>query len=88
MTSRVSRAVNPSIEAEADGYVLFAIEAEDLLEYEMLCEVPDEAICAFADFNSVHNVWPFWRFHVHDVLQRARLPHVDVPFFSRKPDSR
>jgi hypothetical protein len=36
----------------------------------------------FAELNSVHNVWPFWRQHVFDIVSRARLPHLNVPLFS------
>lgn len=57
------------------------IEATFTVEYEVVSVVDDDAIRAFSDFNSVHNVWPFWRQHVYDIVARARLPHIDVPLF-------
>jgi len=62
--------------------VLFFIEAEYIVEYELIDHLPEEAIKAFAEFNAIHNVWPFWRQHVFDIVQRAKLPHLDVPLFS------
>jgi hypothetical protein len=47
-------------------------------------ELSQGAIKIFADLNSIHNVWPFWRQHVFDVVGRARLPHITVPLFSGK----
>jgi hypothetical protein len=62
--------------------VFFEIEADFMVEYEMLSEISESAIKAFADVNSVHNVWPFWRQHVFDIVARGRLPQFDVPLFS------
>lgn len=58
------------------------IEAVYCAEYSVLKDVSEEAIKAFAQFNAVHNVWPFWRHHVFDTVQRGRLPHIEVPLFS------
>jgi hypothetical protein len=68
-----------------DPPVYFEIEADFLIEYDVRGEPSNEAIklfAEFADLNSVHNVWPFWRQHVFDIVSRARLPHLNVPLFS------
>lgn len=70
---------------EGDAPVFFEIEADFMVEYEILSELSEEAIKAFADMNSVHNVWPFWRQHVFDTVCRSRLPNLDVPLFSGLP---
>jgi preprotein translocase subunit SecB len=62
--------------------VYFEIEADFLVEYERVAELNDAAIKIFADYNSVHNVWPFWRQHVFDVVSRGRLPHLNIPLYS------
>lgn len=65
--------------------VYFEIEADFLVEYEIKSELSPDAMKAFADINSVHNVWPFWRQHVFDVVSRGRLPHLEIPLFSGAP---
>lgn len=67
---------------EEDPKVYFGIEADYLVIYDMIAEVSEEALKAFADFNSVHNVWPFWRQHVFDLVAKARLPALQIPLFS------
>jgi hypothetical protein len=62
--------------------IYFEIEADFLVEYEVKAKLSEAAIKAFADANSVHNVWPFWRQHVFDIVSRARLPHLEVPLFN------
>lgn len=64
------------------GAVQFAIEADFLVRYAAAEDVDDASLDAFATFNAVHNAWPFWRQHVFDIVQRARLPHLEVPLFS------
>jgi hypothetical protein len=61
--------------------IYFEIEADFLVEYDVTIKLSDAAISAFADNNSVHNVWPFWRQHVFDTVSRGRLPHLDIPLF-------
>lgn len=69
-----------------DPKVYFQIEAEFLVEYWMRGEIGYDSLKAFSSFNAVHNVWPFWRQHVFDIVSRARLPRLNVPFFSgRQP---
>jgi hypothetical protein len=74
-----TRVVNDATDAEPDVY--FRIEAKFLVEYEMTSALEEDAIKAFADYNAVHNAWPFWRQHVYDIVQRSRLPHLDIPLF-------
>lgn len=64
-----------------DETAQLVIEADFVVEYRIVKEVSDDAIQAFVDFNAVHNVWPFWRQHVFDVVQRGHLPQLQVPFF-------
>jgi hypothetical protein len=61
--------------------IYFEIEADFLVEYDVKDDISDAAIKAFAEFNSVHNVWPFWRQHVFDTVSRGRLPHIEIPLF-------
>lgn len=74
-----TRVVSDVAEGEPDIY--FRIEAKFLVEYEMTSTLEEDAIKAFAEYNAVHNAWPFWRQHVYDIVQRSRLPHLDVPLF-------
>lgn len=75
-------------EASADkideASVLFTIEADYLVDFEISGELSEEAAKAFASFNAVHNAWPFWRQHVYDIAQKARLPHLDIPLYQVK----
>jgi preprotein translocase subunit SecB len=61
--------------------VFYVIEATFLVSYEFKTEVDEQALRVFADFNAVHNVWPFWRQHVFDVVQKGGLPKLKVPLF-------
>lgn len=74
-------ALEPEQSADA-GTVLFTIEASFIVEYLAEAELEHESIRLFANHNGVHNVWPFWRQHVADVIDRARLPRFVVPLFS------
>lgn len=74
----------PDDESEKE-IVLYALEATFAVDYEILEQMPEEHVSSFANFNSVHNVWPFWRQHVYDTLKRASLPVPEVPFFAGKP---
>jgi hypothetical protein len=66
-----------------DSKNLAVIEATFVVEYEILGEIDENALKAFSEINAVHNAWPFWRQHVFDVKQRARLPtSVEVPLLS------
>jgi hypothetical protein len=76
------RVVDKESAAEENPELLFMIEADYLVEYRINDEITDDEAKAFAHFNGVHNVWPFWRQHVFTVTQQARLPHVEVPLFT------
>jgi hypothetical protein len=68
---------------KADIFV--EIEADFVASYEIKAVVTAEAIAAFASFNAVHNVWPFWRQHVFDIVNRAHLFPIEIPLFSGEP---
>lgn len=44
--------------------------------------ISEDALKAFAEFNVIHNVWPFWRQHVFDLVQRGGLPQLEIPLFA------
>ncbi|WP_321528303.1 hypothetical protein [Sedimenticola selenatireducens] len=70
------------VEHEGKEHILLTLEAEFLVVYEITGKLQEEALKAFADYNAVHNAWPFWRQFVFDAVQRSKLPHLDVPLFS------
>lgn len=76
-----TRVVSDSIE-QSEAAPHFEIEAEFLVLYEMTGDIEEAALTAFANFNAVHNAWPFWRQHVFDIVQRGRLPQLEIPLFS------
>jgi len=77
------RVVSPETDEESENPLFaFLIEAEYIVEYEIIDDLPEDAIKAFAEFNAVHNAWPFWRQHVYDIVQKAGLPKLDVPLFT------
>lgn len=82
------RAVRPLSEGEAqdrdesDSSVLFTLEATFAVDYVVLDALAENEVTEFAQFNAVHNVWPFWRQHVFDMLKKASLPVPEVPFFA------
>lgn len=82
LVSLGTRLVPPSKEGEEEADAFFLIEADFLVNYEMKSEIDQDCIKAFADNNAVHNVWPFWRQHVFDMVSRARLPHLEIPLYS------
>jgi hypothetical protein len=77
-----SRVVEQGSEPDDDAAMLFMIEADYLVKYRITGDISDEAAKAFAHFNVVHNVWPFWRQHVFYVVQQGRLPHIEIPLFT------
>lgn len=82
LVSLGTRLVPPSKDDESEADAFFVIEADFLVNYEMKADIDQECIKAFADNNAVHNVWPFWRQHVYDMVSRARLPHLEIPLYS------
>mgnify|MGYP000296263293 CR=1 FL=1 len=70
-------------DAEAsEPVVVFEIEARYTVVYECAAEVANDVVSSFAQLNAVHIVWPFWRQHVFDIVQRSRLPHLEVPLLA------
>lgn len=72
-------------DSDVEEIVLYALEATFSVDYEILETMPEEQVSSFANFNSVHNVWPFWRQHVYETLKKASLPVPEVPFFAGRP---
>jgi hypothetical protein len=68
-----------------DSEIYLEIEADFVAQYEVKSAISEDAIKAFAGFNAVHNVWPFWRQHVYDVVNRGRLQPIDIPLYSGNP---
>lgn len=73
-----------SIASDADESTapMFVIEANFVVNYQVLGHIDTASIEAFANHNSVHNVWPFWRQHVFDTIARSRLPHIEIPLYA------
>lgn len=82
LVSLGTRVVEAGAEEDDEANLLFMIEADYLVEYRIKDEISDDAAKAFAHFNGVHNVWPFWRQHVFNVVEQGRLPHIEVPLYS------
>lgn len=70
-----------AIYAGKDDDPLHSLEATFAVEYQILNTLPDDKMSEFIEFNSAHNVWPFWREHVFSTLRSASLPVLNVPFF-------
>lgn len=67
---------------EEPSTVYYTIEAEFVASYRVKSEELDEdAVAAFAEHNSKHNIWPFWRQHVFDVCQRARVSPPEIGLY-------
>ncbi|WP_340124448.1 hypothetical protein [Methylobacter svalbardensis] len=58
---------------------IFQIEAKFQLDYELTGSVEQNALKEFANYNAVHNVWPFWRQYVFSTANQAGLPCPEVP---------
>ena len=65
--------------------VLFTIRGEYRVDYLKINELTEIELDAFTQFNSVHNVWPFWRQHVYETISKASLPRITIPFFRAIP---
>lgn len=61
--------------------ILFRLEATFRADYRLKADVSKEALQEFIRFNATHNVWPFWRQHVLDLVARADLTEIQVGFF-------
>jgi len=70
-----------------DDTLLFSIEAEYRVDYLVIGDLSDEEVEVFSKYNVVHNAWPFWRQHVYQTVRNAKLPHINIPFFRRDPET-
>ncbi len=68
-----------------ESNILVEIEAGFVASYSITNKIDEDSYKLFAEFNSVHNVWPFWRQHVYDIVQRGRLPVIDIPLLAGIP---
>lgn len=59
--------------------VYFTVEATFRVDYLVKDKLTKKEAEEFANFNAVHNVWPFWREHVLHSLRAAELPLLNVP---------
>ncbi len=73
------RAVKEIEDNNEDVDIYFSLEAVYRVDYLLKDKLSDEEAEEFAQFNSVHNVWPFWRQHVFETLRSAELPRLNVP---------
>ena len=64
-----------------DDHIYIEIEADFFVSYEITSPLDNNHMQAFSESNGVHNVWPFWRQHVFDLVQRGNLPQIDIPLF-------
>lgn len=64
---------------ENEVEILFTIEATFRVDYLLKESLLENEAKEFSEFNSVHNVWPFWRNYVFDTLRAADLPKLNVP---------
>ena len=78
------RAVHPddAEKEEKESRIYYTIEADFRIDYHIKEDLTKEEISEFADFNVVHNAWPFWRQHVLNITHNANLPRLIIPFFS------
>ena len=65
---------------DAKNVLRCEVAARFLLSYQCKQGLSKEQLEALSD-NFVHNAWPFWRQHVFDLVQRSRLPRIEVPLF-------
>lgn len=77
-----TRVVSKGAKNDATNDVIVEIEARFLVLYEVEEAVSDEKMELFANLNAVHIVWPFWRQHVFDLVQRAHLPRLEIPLLA------
>ena len=65
-----------------DVHVYAEIAATVRIEYGVIGKLPsEEALQEFADFNAIHNAYPFWRELVFSLANKAKLPPVFVPLY-------
>lgn len=77
-----TRVVRKEVVGDAAKDVIVEIDARFLVLYEIGQPISEEAMDLFAKLNAVHIVWPFWRQHVFDLVQRAHLPRLEIPLLA------
>jgi hypothetical protein len=73
------RVVNLAVPADTEPKPIYQIEAVFQVDYELTDSIGKEAMNEFARFNTVHNIWPFWRQYVFSIANQAGLPCPEVP---------
>ena len=78
-----TRLTEPGEDEESVGEIYYTIEAEFMAHYQFEdAELSEEAIKLFAQYNTKHNVWPFWREYVFATCQRARVNPPEIGLYS------
>jgi len=70
------------VQDEQPANPLFQIEAVFQVDYELTDEVDQAALHEFANYNAVHNAWPFWRQFVFSTAHQAGLPCPEIPLLT------
>lgn len=66
--------------SEDDGFEeLGRIEAKYVAEYELVEELSQECLDAFALVNASYHVWPYWREYVTSSCTRMNVPNLVMP---------
>lgn len=79
------RLVSP-VESDQSEKVLYSVEATFAADFDIKdASFSQEFFEDFAQFNSIHSVWPFWREHVFSTLRQASLPLLEIPLFAGRP---
>ena len=72
-------------EKGADTQALFSIRGVYRVDYLETERLTERELDAFTRYNSVHDVWPFWRQHVYETVSKAGLSQITIPFFRAVP---
>jgi hypothetical protein len=82
-TLRVKVTLGVRIATEDESPKVFVVvEASYVVIYDITGDLDGEHLKAFAEYNVFHNVWPFWRQHVFDIVSRGKLPQIEIPLFA------
>lgn len=73
-----ARWINPEDKAD-EPHIFAIIEGEYIAEYQMLDELDQTCIEAFAVKNASFHVWPYWREYLSSHCERLRLPRLILP---------
>ena len=66
---------------------LSEVEACIAAKYKVKEPLSEDEVTHFSEYNSMHNVWPFWREHAFRVSREARLPIPNIPFYTNHESS-